>query len=156
MPFRPRNACLLFLAIGMSLCGVEPARAALGGDPASVLADAAELQGVDHALSLRQYDIHEITADSGLSVREFVSRDGIVFAVTWTGPVMPNLQTLLGAHFPAYTAALAQVTERGLRRSLRIETSGLVVEAEGHMRAYVGRAYLRAVIPAGTPTSDLR
>jgi hypothetical protein len=48
------------------------------------------------------------------------------------------------------------VTQRGLRRSLRIETSGLVVETEGHMRAYIGRAYLPAMIPAGTPTSDLR
>jgi hypothetical protein len=85
-----------------------------------------------------------------------MNRDGVVFAVTWAGPVMPNLRSLLGANFSAYTTALAAVTQRGLRRSLRIATSGLVVETGGHLRAYSGRAYLPASIPAGTPVSDLR
>ena len=69
---------------------------------------------------------------------------------------MPNLQSLLGVNFSGYATALAAVTQRGLRRSLRIATPGVVVETGGHLRAYSGRAYLPASIPAGTSVSDLR
>jgi Protein of unknown function (DUF2844) len=31
-----------------------------------------------------------------------------------------------------------------------------VVESDGHMRAFSGRAYLPALIPAGTSAADLR
>ena len=89
-------------------------------------------------------------------VREFLNRDGVVFAVAWTGPVMPDLQRLLGGSFPAYTAALRALANPGLHRDLRIASSELVVESGGHLRAYVGRAYLPALIPIGTSISDLR
>jgi hypothetical protein len=147
-------AAILALAIGALCAG--PARAGLGGDMASVRSDADQLQGVVHITLLQQYDIHEITAGSGMRVREFLNRDGVVFAVAWTGPVMPDLQRLLGGSFPAYTAALRALANPGLHRDLRIASSELVVESGGHLRAYVGRAYLPALIPIGTSISDLR
>ena len=55
----------------------------------------------------------------------------------------------------AYAAALAQWKYRGLQRGTRITTSDLVVEAGGHLRAYRGRAYLPALIPAGMTVVDL-
>ncbi len=156
MTFKPLKPWLLFLSVGMSLWCADPARAALGGGPASVASDAAALQSADRTISLQQYDIHEITSGNGMNIREFMNRAGIVFAVTWTGPAMPDLQALLGVNYSAYGEAVAGVSQRGLHRSLRIATSGMVVETGGHMRAYSGRAYLPALIPAGTPTSDLR
>jgi len=140
----------------MSALRVEPVRAALGGDAASIVSDANEMRGVVHAELLQQYDIHEITTDSGIRVREFLNRGGVVFAVTWSGPVMPDLQRLLGASFTEYTRALAAMKQPGLNRSLRVASSELVVESGGHLRAYSGRAYLPALIPAGTSAADLR
>jgi hypothetical protein len=146
----------LAVAFGLTSWCVAPARAALGGDAASVASDADALHGVIHSTLLQQYDIHEITSDNGMRLREFQDRSGVVFAVVWSGPAMPDLQKLLGASYQKYTTAVAAASHPGLKRSLRIATSDLVVESDGHMRAYSGRAYLPALIPAGTSPADLR
>ena|SRR3984957_6922631 len=147
---------LLFLVLGLSLIWVQPVRAALGSDAASVLTDGAELQGAVNSVPGQQYDIDEINAASGIRVREFLNRNGIVFAVTWSGPVVPDLRMLLGSSFGSYTKAVAALKQPGLQRSLRIATPELVVESGGHMRAYSGRAYLPLLIPPGASTADLR
>ncbi|MEA3108122.1 MAG: hypothetical protein QOI88_2727 [Gammaproteobacteria bacterium] len=146
----------LALAFGMTSWCVAPARAALGGDAASVASDADALHGAIHTTPLQQYDIHEITADNGMRLREFQTRSGVVFAVVWSGPAMPDLQKLLGTSYQAYTTAVAAANHSGLKHPLRVATSDLVVESEGHMRAYSGRAYLPALIPAGMSAADLR
>jgi len=148
--------CSLGLMAGIILLCGGSARAALGGDAASVRSDTDEMHGVVHSTLLQHYDVEEITTDSGMRVREFLNRNGIVFAVTWNGPAVPDLQRLLGTNFAVYTKALAESNQSGRQRSLQIASSELLVESGGHLRAYVGRAYLPALIPAGTPTSDLR
>jgi hypothetical protein len=152
------NWVSLALAFGMTLFCVAEARAALGGDAASVASDADALHGVIHSTPLQQYDIHEITSDNGMRLREFQDRSGVIFAVVWSGPAMPDLQKLLGASYQKYTTAVAAAAANhpGLKRSLRIATSDLVVESDGHMRAYSGRAFLPALIPTGTSPADLR
>jgi hypothetical protein len=147
-------ALLLFM-VGLNPPWVEAARAGLGGDAASALDDASELHGVVNAISLPLYGIQEITTDTGMRVREYVSQDGVVFAVRWTGPVLPDLQRLLGAHYVEYTTALAALNHPGLHRSLRVDLPELIVESGGHLRAYAGRAYLPALVPAGVPAADL-
>jgi hypothetical protein len=146
----------LAVAFGMTPWCVAPALAALGGDTASVASDAVALHGEIHSTPLQQYDIREITSDNGMRLREFQTRGGVVFAIVWSGPAMPDLQKLLGASYQTYTTAVAAANHPGLKRPLRIATSNLVVESEGHMRAYTGRAYLPALIPAGTSPADLR
>lgn len=146
---------LVPVALCMSLVFAGPARAALGGDAASVAADTLEVPGIDHPTLLQQYDIHEITSDNGMRVREFLNRAGIVFAVAWSGPVIPDLHMLLGTYFTAYFNARTMLKLPGTRRSLRITTSDMVVESGGHMRAFSGRAYLPALIPPGTAVADL-
>jgi hypothetical protein len=149
------NCFLVLMAFGINL-GVAPAWAALGGDAASIVSDAGDLHGNVKITSLPQYDINDITSDNGMRVREFSTRGGVVFAVTWSGPVVPDLQRLLGASFSQYSQALATSSRSGSRRSLRIASSDLVVESGGHMRAYSGQAYLPALVPAGTSTANLR
>jgi hypothetical protein len=146
---------LLLLIIGTNPLSYGVARAGLGGDAAGVQADAAELHGAVNSASARQFDIEEISADSGVRVREFLNQGGVVFAVSWSGPVMPDLQALLGAHYAAYRAGLAALDHPGLHRSVRVASSTLVVESGGHLRAYAGRAYLPALIPAGVTAADL-
>jgi Protein of unknown function (DUF2844) len=149
-----RGPLLAIVAISPLWAG--PAFAGLGGDAASVLADGSELHGVVSSTSLPQYDVQEITADTGMRVREYVNRNGVVFAVSWTGPALPDLQRLLGTHYVEYTTALAALSRPGLHRSVRTTSPELVVESGGHLRAYAGRAYLRALVPAGMSLVDLR
>jgi hypothetical protein len=146
----------MLAAFGLASWCVAPARAALGGDAASVASDADALHGVINSTPLQQYDIHEIRSDNGMRLREFLSRSGVVFAVTWSGPAMPDLQRLLGTSYQKYTTAVAAENHPGLKRPLRIATTDLVVESDGHMRAFSGRAYLPALIPVGMSAADLR
>ena len=156
MIFRSVKRALLLLTVGISPLWVGSAHAALGGDSASVLADGAELHGVVNSVISQQYDIQEITADTGMRVREYVNRDGVVFAVSWAGPAPPDLQRLLGAHYMEYTTALAALRHPGLQRSVRVASPELIVESGGHLRAYAGRAFLPALVPAGVSAGDLR
>lgn len=155
MIHRTIKRAALLLMVGSPLM-VGSAHAGLGGDAASVPMDAEQLQSVVHTTALQGYDIHQFSSDNGVSVREFVNRQGIVFAVAWNGPVVPDLQRLLGSYFADYVKALAALKPAALRRPLHIATPDWVIESGGHLRAYNGRAYLPALIPTGTPASDLR
>jgi Protein of unknown function (DUF2844) len=157
------NACMMHRSVGyplalliISTTWVGSARASLGGDAASVSSDAEELHAAVQPSVLGQFEIQEIVSDNGMQVREFLNRAGIVFAVTWQGPAMPNLQQLLGAQFPVYAAALSAQERPGLHRWVRVATPELVVESDGHLRAYVGRSYLPALVPPGVSIGELR
>jgi hypothetical protein len=146
---------LLAACLGAGLLAAVPAYAGLGGDAEAVRADAAEFVGTLEFADTADYLIEQISIGSGMRIREFLNRDGIVFAVSWSGPAVPELQRLLGVHYPDYVAAVAALDRPGLHRSLRIVTPDLVVEAGGHLRAYQGRAYLPTLIPAGVAAADL-
>ena len=144
------------LTLGVSLFCIMPAHASLGGDSTSVQSDATELHGVVKSAARELYDIQDISAENEMHVREFLNREGVVFALSWSGPVLPSLQGLLGPHFIEYTTALAGMSHPGLQRSVQVALPGLVVESGGHMRAYSGRAYLPNLIPAGVLLAELR
>jgi Protein of unknown function (DUF2844) len=150
------KCALLFAAFGMSSLWTGTARAALGSDAASVMADGARMHVDVHSEVRLQYEVLTFSSAAGISVREHLNRDGIVFAVNWRGPVPADLQQLLGAHFATYAAAVAAVANPGIHRSLRLESSGLIVELGGHLRAYSGRAYLAALIPSGLTADEIR
>lgn len=151
-----RTTLIAWLALAPSALLATAARAALGGPESAVAADAAALGGVVDATPLQRYDLFEITAPGGLRVREFAMPGGRVFAVSWAGPVVPDLRLLLGEHYGAYRKAFAAVTRPGLERSLAIAQQGLAIEFDGHLRGYAGRAYLPALIPSGVPAGELR
>ncbi|MBC8738516.1 DUF2844 domain-containing protein [Paraburkholderia sp. UCT31] len=88
-----------------------------------------------------------------VTVTEYVDGSGKVFAVTWRGPVLPNLQTLLGTYFPEYVNAPSSHNGRGFRSA---DTGDLVVQSSGHMRAFTGAAYLKSLMPAGVSAADLQ
>ena len=134
------------------------AHASLGGNADSVARDALALSGVlqQAAVTPSPLAVEEIVTDNGMRVREFLTGQGVVFAVAWEGPVMPNLAQLLGAKFSSYTAALTARDRPELRHGVRVATPDLVVESEGHLRAFVGRAYLPVLLPPGITLSQLR
>ena len=126
------------------LCSA-PAWAALGQPADSVEADRNALQGQIRRSELRGFTLHEITRENGNVVREFVSPGGIVFAVSWEGPSLPNLAQLLGNYFPDFQqAARSRVRRRG---PVVVRRGALVVDSGGHMRAFHGRAYLTSQMP---------
>jgi hypothetical protein len=149
------------LALGAALFAaqaVTPARAGLGETAASVQADRVSMKGQLRTRSEPGYSVQEIMAANGAIVREFLSPAGVVFAVSWSGPAMPDLQQTLGTYFAQYQAAVKSqraAPERGGHHHLVIRAPSLVVHAGGHMRQYFGMAYVPSLIPQNLSISDL-
>lgn len=134
-----------------------PACASLGGDVTTVQADQAKMQGSLRSTSNNAYTLHEIQTAAGVAVKEYMSTSGKVFAVTWQGPVHPDLRQLLGTYFDAFTQAeQAQRAQRRGRGPVQIQEQGLVVQVSGHMRAFLGKAYVPQMLPAGVRAEDIR
>lgn len=130
------------------------AAAVLGGDALSVQDDQAHLKSDLRVVQTDSGPIHELRVGSATVVREYAGRDGTVFAVAWEGPWLPDLRRLLGAYFDRY--ADAAHLQQGTRGRLVIREPGLVVEISGHMRAFVGRAYVPDMMPAGVDADTIR
>jgi hypothetical protein len=130
--------------------------AALGGDASSVQSDVAHLQGALRITQTASYSIHEVQTPTGTTVREYLSPAGKVFAVAWQGPWLPDLQQLLGSYFTPYQQAAQAAKRRPGRAPVSIHQSSLVVEQSGHMRGFVGRAYLTDQIPSGVTEESIR
>jgi len=151
LPFMPapwlaRSACALLAAL---LAG--PALASLDGNLASVQDDqqawsAATSQSIQGSATVVLQ-----TLPNGLNVRQYLDAGGHVFAVSWQGPVLPELARLLGPHFAAYGDA-----QRQQRRGVNLQSPALVLESGGMMRAFSGRAFLPPKLPAGWTAQDIR
>ena len=87
-------------------------------------------------------------------MREYVDADGVVFAVTWNGPFLPDLRELLGQHFATLRNESARQPKAG-RGQVRVAQPDVTIESGGHMRAYTGRAWINSRLPAGFDTDTL-
>jgi Protein of unknown function (DUF2844) len=146
-----------WLMVGIGWLGLScPALAALGGDLTSVDTDRAHLKA--SSLEVRPaeaYEVHPIQAPGGTIISEYVSSTGRVFAVSWHGPFIPEMQQILGSYFQQYSAALGAKRPYG-RRPLNIQEPGLVVQTGGHMGAYFGRAYLPEMLPPSLKADEIK
>ncbi|WJF91082.1 DUF2844 domain-containing protein [Paraburkholderia bonniea] len=93
----------------------------------------------------------------GTVINEYATSDGRIFAYTWTGPTMPDLQALLGKHTDSFrSGALANRVTSGELHASRVEQPDVVVESGGQMRSYIGRAWLPNGLPPGVSADDLK
>jgi Protein of unknown function (DUF2844) len=130
---------------------------ALGGTSDSVRADQSRMMATIHSTDTRNYTIHEMTTPTGVVVREYVSSAGQVFGVAWQGPFMPDMRQILGSYFHQFSRAVKAKRESRPNRSLLlIREPGIVVESNGHMRAYSGRAYDPRLLPEGVHEHEVR
>ncbi|HEX7907453.1 MAG TPA: DUF2844 domain-containing protein [Paraburkholderia sp.] len=153
-----------------SFATFTPAYAALGGAPtypvtASSTSAGAASQGTAVArfaasanAASANYTVSQTTLPSGTVVSEYIGAGNTVFALSWEGPTMPPLKTLLATYFPAYVQALtdAHTAQGGGYGSAVVRQSALVVETGGHMGAFVGRAYLPQALPQGVSADDIK
>ena len=141
----------VFLAIVMLAL---PAWAELGGNAASIKADQNKMNGTLKVTTTSNYVVHEIQSPEGVKVREYVGSGGTIFGVSWQGPFKPNLKQLLGPYFDQFVnAAQAHRTTRG---PATVQLPGLVVETGGHMRSFVGRAYIPQMVPQGVSANSIQ
>ena len=157
MKHSSRIVNVLGAALGIALLARSvsmPAFAALGGDAASVENDRAKMKGESRVTSAGGYTVSEIQLPSGTAVREYVSSEGKVFAVTWSGPSVPDLQQTLGTYVEQLKAAAA--VPHGGHHHLSVEQPGFVAHTGGHMRAWVGQAYVPGLLPPNFSVADFK
>jgi hypothetical protein len=165
-PLRVNAAVFLGAAVLLLSAAPRQARATLGDTSASVADDAARMKAAmvqpaaaaSPAAPARtpNFTVALIKTPAGVSVREYVAPGGTVFAVSWRGPVPPDVATLLGAYFAQYrdAAAAGSPTAFGLHHSA-VAAPDVTVETGGHMGDLWGRAYLPAMLPPGVDASEI-
>jgi hypothetical protein len=129
--------------------GTLPAWAALGGPVESVVADQVKFQAIRKTTEMPEYTVHEISRADGGLIREYVSRAGQVFGVSWSGSTIPDLSQILGSYGAEFRDTLRGQPKSLGRRPAAVHNADLVVETGGHMRAFQGRAYVNSMLPSG-------
>jgi hypothetical protein len=142
------------LLVAVTLSAPDGAYAALGATVDSVARDKAMLGGAEILTPSIHYDLHEIKAASGTTVREYVSRQGTVFAVSWEGRTTPDLEQLLGSSYARYLTEAR--THRSGHHLLSINTPDLVASVLRLQRSSIGQVHLPALVPAGVAVAELR
>jgi hypothetical protein len=147
-------SCAWRVALTVAAAAPGVAAAALGGDVSSIEADRTHMK----ALLVRQdtalYTVHQLQTANGTLIRELVSAAGVVFAVTWKGPFLPDLRQTLGTYFPSYEAAPR--AGNSSHSHFAVQGADLIVVSRGHLRAYSGLAYVPSLVPTGLSIDQLQ
>jgi len=138
-----------------TLASVAPASIPALGDKVTPQKMATFARKLKDADSSKPYSIQEIVM-SGSTVKEYVTQDGVIFAVTWRGLSNPDLSQLLGTYYSDYRAEKARVPRKKGMRFENTETSQVVVRRAGHMRDLQGQAYDARLFPVGFTVEDLQ
>ena len=148
-------AGLLVLVVatdGLAALGQAP----FSRSPVVSAAPKARLLAPSAAVQEAAYTVHELQLDTGTVVREYASASGQVFAVTWRGPVLPDLSQWLGGYFGAFKQEADQLRQAGRRGSpINMAQEGLVVRSNGRMRNFFGHAYVPALVPPTIQINDV-
>ena len=149
--------CAVLAIVLLHLAAIPPAWAALGQPGTSVERDRTIMKGQRQSRTETGYSIETITV-AGMKIKEYVSSDGLVFAVAWKGTGAPDLSLLLGDYFEEYRDGLTAARSRTprMRRPLFLKTAHLIVERSGHSRSLWGRAFLPAALPPGVASQDIQ
>lgn len=141
----------MIVALGFML-GSTHSFAGLGQDVDSIKVERKRM-AARHQVQVKaaaQYSLHELQSADGSRVRQYVSANGMVFAVSWHTLYKPDLSTLLGTSYPRYAAAAQVAAQRGgVQRQFRHTDLDLVLQSSAHLHVFSGFAFRRSMLPRG-------
>ncbi len=153
-PVLIRGPLSLFIAFFFTSFSFS-AFAALGDRESSIAIDQKMLKASSaRSTQKASYTVHEMSSNGSL-IRQYVSADGIVFAVTWQGMKRPDLSVLLGNYFTEYTDQNALRVKGVGRQPVEVKSANVVVRHSGHMRNLTGRAFLPDLVPVDVNVGSL-
>lgn len=141
------------LLAGALLIAAGSAHAALGGNFASVQAEAQRVKGTVHTVAMPSYDVHEIQVNGRTVERQYMSHTGQVFGISWRSKDTANLQAMLGSYFPTYQSGTVRRIDL---HHAALTTPDLVVQVGSFIKTFMVRAYIPANVPAGIDASEIR
>jgi hypothetical protein len=139
--------------------------ASLGGAPnqaaaSTIVAHAARLSTTDAepsataSASAAPYTVSQSVDASGVTIREYALPANVVFAVTWHGPVRPDMSAVLGSYFTRFANSDDGHT-RGIGPMIQ-RNSDFHIESAGHPGYLFGKAWLPRLVPANVRVEDLQ
>lgn len=100
------------------------------------------------------YQVFEsVDSTNHVTLEQYATSTGTVFAVAWRGAGMPDLQAVFGAYFTQFTN-LRQHSPAS-RHLLSIEDPSLMVDIHGPNGDIIGRAWVPALVPAGVDVNTV-
>ena len=131
------------------------ALAGLGGDSSSIDKDNDGLSGhLKTGQSQSAFTVHEI--DTGMQqIKEYMTLNGTVFAVTWHGMGSPDLRALLGSYADEVQTLDPQTSKQFRRQKRMTRSDHVIIEKFGHMRDIRGKAYVPQLMPNGVTSADI-
>lgn len=153
-----------FLKIAMLAATLLPlvSHATLGGAPSAGTSSAPLLRAGPRSAvatpaqpaNAARYSLHQSIDANGVTLREYVLPGNVVFAVSWDGPIRPDMAALLGSYFPNFANA-APSRARGTG-PLVDGNDDFRVESTGRLGRFSGMAWLPRLMPAGVRPGDLQ
>lgn len=154
---RKRHVLHICTGLALALAAGPAAHAALGALQPSVDSDQSTLRAMRQTEPHGVYTVEHLTLPNGAYVQEYVNASGSVFAVSWHGSAMPNLQQLLGSYAErASDGVHAYHLMHGMHGTAAVSSSDFMLQMNGRMGAYWGRAWLPAQLPAGVGTAEIQ
>ena len=156
--WRPALVCSLcmFISVGEASAALGQAPSALTAAVKPVAVTAARKSAALNGERSSFYSVHELQLENGTLVREYATPSGLVFAVTWVGPVLPDLSVLLGEFFSTFKLETGQTRmTRSRGAPVSFERDGVIVSSRGRMRNFEGYAYAPAFVPSGVNINDV-
>jgi hypothetical protein len=138
---------------GTLLLAAGTAHAELGGNFASVQAEAQRVNGTLHTVAMPSYDVHEIQVNGQTVERQYMSHTGQVFGISWHSKGTANLQAMLGSYYPKFQSGTVRRID--LHHSA-LTTPDLVVQVGSFIKTFMVRAYIPGNVPAGIDASEIR
>ncbi len=132
------------------------ALATMGESATTVQTDMSHLQG--HNLQVTSNSVYTTYTFQarGDVIKEFANTDGVIFALTWRGRAPLNMRGISGKHYQAYRAMRAMQPHLHVRHPIIVKTPLMTVYRGGHMRDWMGLAYMKSLAPSGVSERDLR
>ncbi|CAB3719459.1 hypothetical protein LMG24238_04754 [Paraburkholderia sediminicola] len=148
-----------FVKIALAAAALLPlaSYAALGGAPGTDPAPQMRLRSAtsnSSSAAVAAYTVRESRDADGVTIREYVLPANIVFAVTWQGPVRPDMAALLGSYFSSFASA-GQAHARGTGPLIE-HNDGFHVESAGRPGHFFGKAYLPRMVPTHVRMDELQ
>ena len=128
-------------------------RAATPQSASASASASASSQPAGGLVSAAPYSVRQSVDANGVTIREYLLPANVVFAVTWQGPIRPNMRALLCSYFTNYVAA----GQTGVRGSgpLIEGNDDFRIESAGRLGNFSGMAWLPRLLPAGVRPGDL-
>jgi hypothetical protein len=154
-----RRLSALLLGLGFAAVFLGAAgrvQATLGESAESVDSDKSAIEATGLSIEFHDgYTVRVLRSDA-VTVREYLTPSGTVFAIAWNGQIHPDQTPLLGVYAGEYRTARQQTPREPGRRRLQVRTNQITVEKWGHMRNLQGRAYIPALIPPGVKVDEIK